>query len=215
MSLVDLARPLRCVHPARRSIVLTFPRPMLPFRGSELEPLVGARIPGDTGAAALTSTLVRQLPRHLDEDAAVGARLGTAVVDLLAVALAARIERSASLPADARARALLVRIHAFIEGRLSDPELTPAAVAAAHHISRRYLHRLFEHQQHSVAGVIRQRRLDRCRADLTNPATAGRPVAAIAARWGFGNAAHFNRIFRDTYGLPPGEYRHRFTSASA
>jgi transcriptional regulator GlxA family with amidase domain len=34
-----------------------------------------------------------------------------------------------------------------------------------------------------------------------------RPVSAIAARWGILNAAHFSRVFRDTYGLAPAEYR--------
>jgi AraC-like DNA-binding protein len=32
---------------------------------------------------------------------------------------------------------------------------------------------------------------------------ATRPVAAIAARWGFRSAIHFSRAFRARYGLPP------------
>jgi AraC-like DNA-binding protein len=32
-------------------------------------------------------------------------------------------------------------------------------------------------------------------------------VGAIAARWGLIDAAHFSRLFRAAYGLPPGEYR--------
>ncbi|MGH3774727.1 MAG: helix-turn-helix domain-containing protein [Pseudonocardiaceae bacterium] len=48
---------------------------------------------------------------------------------------------------------------------------------------------------------------DRCRRDLLDPALADRPVSAIATRWGYPNAAHFSRAFRDAYGLPPREYR--------
>jgi AraC-like DNA-binding protein len=32
-------------------------------------------------------------------------------------------------------------------------------------------------------------------------------VSAIAARWGLIDAAHFGRLFRAAYGLPPAEYR--------
>jgi AraC-like DNA-binding protein len=59
----------------------------------------------------------------------------------------------------------------------------------------------------SAAALIRQRRLDRCRRDLVDPALAARPVAATAARWGFVSVPHFHRLFRDTYGLPPAEFR--------
>ena len=36
---------------------------------------------------------------------------------------------------------------------------------------------------------------------------AERPVAAVAARWGFVDAAHFSRAFKTTYGVSPSEYR--------
>ncbi len=41
------------------------------------------------------------------------------------------------------------------------PQLSPAAVAAAHHISLRSLHQLFHDEGLTVAGWIRQRRLER------------------------------------------------------
>jgi AraC-like DNA-binding protein len=58
-----------------------------------------------------------------------------------------------------------------------------------------------------VAGWIRARRLERCRHDLADPGMAARPVAAIAARWGFTSAADFSRVFRAAHGVPPAEYR--------
>jgi len=95
----------------------------------------------------------------------------------------------------------------FIDQRLADPELSPSAIAAAHHISLRYLHKLFEAQPTTVSGWIRQRRLERCRRDLLDPALGDWSVSAIAARWGLIDAAHFGRLFRAAYGLPPAEYR--------
>ena len=54
---------------------------------------------------------------------------------------------------------------------------------------------------------IRHRRLERCRAELADPALAEEPVRAIAARWGLGNASHFAHAFRLAYGCSPQEYR--------
>lgn len=143
-----------------------------------------------------------------------GTRLGTAVLDLLTAALAARLERPSAVPAEVRRRALVTRIRAFIEARLPDTDLTPAVVADAHHVSLRYLHQLFEGEGEGVAGLIRQRRLARCRAGLLDPVLADRLVAATAARWGFASPAHFNRLFRQTYGLPPGEFRRRYAAST-
>jgi AraC-like DNA-binding protein len=98
-------------------------------------------------------------------------------------------------------------MHAFIEHRLGDPELSPGTVAAAHHISLRYLHKLFEGEQTTVADWIRRRRLERSRRDLLDPALRDRPVSATAVRWGLTDPAHFSRLFRAAYGMPPGEYR--------
>ncbi|WP_186404780.1 helix-turn-helix domain-containing protein [[Actinomadura] parvosata] len=123
--------------------------------------------------------------------------------------MAERLDQARSLPADARQRTLLMEVHAFIERRLGDAELDPATVAAAHHISVRYLHRLFESENTTVAAWIRQRRLERCRAELISGGKQS--VSTIGARWGLPDAAHFSRLFRQAYGMPPAEYRRAHT----
>jgi AraC-like DNA-binding protein len=105
------------------------------------------------------------------------------------------------------ASSLLRQIHAFIDQNLTDPDLTPAAVAAAVHISPRYLYQLLARQKVAAAALIRDRRLQACREDLADPAMREYPVSAIAARWGFSSAAHFSRVFRGVYGITPGQYR--------
>jgi AraC-like DNA-binding protein len=141
-----------------------------------------------------------------------GPRAITVELDVLATT-AERPADGAVLP-DVRHGDIVRRIHAYIDSHLGDPGLSPAVVAAAHHISLRYLHKLFEPEPHGVAGLIRQRRLERCRDGLLDPAQADRPVAGIAARWGFSSAAHFSRVFRDAYGMPPGEFRRAYLSPS-
>lgn len=209
-ALVDLSRPARWHMDSARIVAVLFPPALLPLSRDEVARLTALRIRGDRGAGALVSSLARQLVSHLDDwDGASGARFGTAIVDLLAAGLAARLDRGERVPERARKGALLARIRAFIEERLADPALSPGEIAAAHHISLRYLHRLFEEEQATVAGWIRRRRLERCRGDLLDPARTGEPVAAIGMRWGFRDPAHFNRRFRAAYGVPPGEYRRR------
>jgi AraC-like DNA-binding protein len=143
-----------------------------------------------------------------------GARLGAAVLDVLAVALATRLDRPARVPRETRQRALLRSIHALIEERLGDPALSPERIAAAQFISVRYLHRLFETQETTVADWIRRRRLERCAWDLLDPALRGEPVGAIGARWGLTNPAHFSHAFRAAYGVPPAEYRRAYAGGA-
>jgi AraC-like DNA-binding protein len=129
------------------------------------------------------------------------------MVDLVSAALAARLQRQDELPSAIWRQALLRQVTAYIERRLGDPGLSPATIAAAHHISLRYLYKLFEAQRIGVTGWIRQRRLERCRRDLLDPAMRLEPVSTVAARWGLTDPAHFSRAFRTPSGMPPAEYR--------
>ncbi len=128
------------------------------------------------------------------------------VLDLLATLFG---ERTGVLPTDPATvrRALLLSVHNWIEAHLADPDLGPAAIARANHISVRYLHKLFQDQGTSVARWVRERRLANCRRDLEDPALAQRGVQAIARRWGFEDPAHFSKIFKASFGDPPGAYR--------
>ena len=208
LALVDLSRPATWVSSDARYVAAVFPRSLLPLRVADVARLTPVRIPGDMGAGALVSSFACQLPMYLDGfTRSGGARLAGAVLDLLAVVLADRLDRTTELPVETRQGALLQRTYALIEERLGDPELSPGSIAAAQFISIRYLHKLFETQQTSVADWIRQRRLERCAHDLLDPALVGEPVGAIGARWGITNQAHFSRLFRARYGVPPSDYR--------
>ncbi|MFB6828386.1 helix-turn-helix domain-containing protein [Streptomyces hydrogenans] len=59
----------------------------------------------------------------------------------------------------------------------------------------------------TVAAVIRRRRLERCKQDLTDPRLDALPVAAIGARWGLSHPQGFSRAFRTMFEAAPGEYR--------
>jgi AraC-like DNA-binding protein len=102
---------------------------------------------------------------------------------------------------------MLLRIQSFIGQHLGDPGLSPAMIAAAHHISVRTLHKLYEAEGQPIAASIRRQRLERCHQDLLDPGLRDCPVSAVGARWGFRDTAAFGRVFRSAYGVPPGEYR--------
>jgi AraC-like DNA-binding protein len=208
---VDQDRPTRL-------LTFMFSPALLPLSRSRLPGLTATRFPATAGLGDLTSQFLLQLARNVDHySPAEAARLSTAALEVLATRLGRELELGEWGTPEARRHALLTTVQAFIQQHLGDCRLTPRAIAAAHHISLRSLHQLFHDEGLTVAGWIRQRRLERCRRDLADPALASRPVAAIAARWGFTSAADFSRAFRAIHGMPPAEYRRsaRLANASA
>ncbi|MGW3915013.1 AraC-like ligand-binding domain-containing protein [Streptomyces sp. NPDC005070] len=212
LMLWDTSRPSDNRMPATggqvRATILMLPRDIVPLRTQRLDRVLARRIPGGRGMASILSSFMTALE---DQGAACGPEelrhLGTVAVSLATACLAQHVDAEQQLPAEVRTQALLQRIHAFIEHNLGDPELSPPAVAAHHHISVRTLHQLFHDQGESVRARIRRRRLERCRDDLADSGLRARQVNAIAARWGFSGPVVFSRSFRDEYGLSPTEFR--------
>jgi AraC-like DNA-binding protein len=218
-AVVETNRPfeVRSVHDedCYDALMLVFPRALLPLPPSHLKELTAVRLGPDPGVGALTSGVLTQLAANIDHlQPAEGARLATTALEVLATRLAHELD-GVAVPPSVHQRALLTRIHAFIQQHLGDPELSPGVIAAANHVSLRYLQKLFQAEGTTVAGWIRACRLDRCRRDLLDPAFQARPVRAVAARWGLVDPRHFTCVFRATYGLPPGEYRRLHLGAAA
>jgi AraC-like DNA-binding protein len=138
--------------------------------------------------------------------------LGAASIELARalIASAAYTERySKPVLADT----LLTRIRAYVRQNLADPDLSPAGIAAAHHISQRYLYKLCARADFSLEQWIIGERLRAARDELTLPESRHRPIAVVARRWGFSDPTHFSRRFRAAYGLTPSDWR-RIAGAS-
>ncbi|GGN98005.1 AraC family transcriptional regulator [Actinoplanes lobatus] len=168
------------------SALLQFPKRMLPLPVRQVTGLCAVSLPGteDIGSllAAFLASLADDRTRCTERDTL---RLETIAVDLTTAVLAHHLERE-NPPLRSPTHTLYLRIIAFIEENLHHPELRPATIAAAHRISPRHLHRIF--QQHHPAGVaahIRTRRLDRARRDLADHRLDHLTIATIARRWGF------------------------------
>jgi AraC-like DNA-binding protein len=198
---LDTAGPIRIM-------TFMFPPALLPLAHGWRRDLCAVRIPATAGMGDLTSRFLLRLARNIDHySPAEAARVSTAALEVLATRLAQELDvRDWGTP-EARRQALLTTVQAFICQHLADPDLDPSAVAAAHHVSVRTLHQLFHDAGLTVAGWIRQRRLEACRRDLADTLQIARPVGAIATHWGFASASDFSRTFRAVHGMPPAEYR--------
>lgn len=188
-------------------IQVQFPRALLP-EPDLIDKLVGVRLAAQDGMRSLLSSYLHELAKptatYRKDQAGT---LATITIDLIAALIAHEVDAPGSLPAETRQRALLAQIHDFIHRHLGDAQLSPQMIANAHHISTRYLHKLFHAEGVTVAAWIRQRRLARCHHDLVDPHMRHRSINAIATRWGFTNNAHFSRVFRAAYGISPSDYR--------
>ncbi|GLP65755.1 AraC family transcriptional regulator [Streptomyces sp. TUS-ST3] len=218
LHLVESSRPydLRptddCERRAVKGVGVDFPRALLPLPPHQVHELLGQGLPGQEGVGALLAEFLVGLARQAETlQPADARRLGTVLLDLLSAWFAQLMDTEAALSPETRQKVTVERILTFIRQNLHDPELTPPVIAAAHHISLSYLHRIFQQrsQGETVAAWIRNRRLEGARRDLADPSLHGTPIHAIAARWGFLRASDFTRAFRAIHGQSPSEFRLR------
>jgi AraC-like DNA-binding protein len=201
----DSSRPyaIHAEEPFELHIVV-FPKVLLRPHTDRLCGRTAARIPGSGGVASLVGPFLADLVDRLDEGT-VGEGDADLAESLLGLLRALHSEAPAG--AALARRPLVDRVKAHIEAHLAEPGLGPDSIAAAHFISTRYLHKLFEAEDVTVSAWIRARRLDRCRRDLGDPALGASSIGAIGARWGFAQPDRFSRLFRAAYGASPSEYR--------
>ena len=208
-ALYDCSRPYTIEGVGNfRMLVCMLPRAVLGLEPTRVGRMTATRISGDGGIAWAVAPFLERLadlairgeaPRACD-------RVVESVVELVESLCASVIENDSGRSPSSRVE-LLLRAHAYAQSRLGDSSLAPGEIAAAVHVSKRYLHRLFEDDGSTVSSWIRQRRLEGFRRDLTDPSRRDEMVTNIGVRWGLTNPAHLSRLFRDAYGLSPTEYR--------
>ncbi|MEV7609679.1 helix-turn-helix domain-containing protein [Microbacterium sp. NPDC089320] len=207
LAVYDTDRPYSLVFDDDfRTMVVMFPKHLISLPSDMIGQLTAVRISGQGGLGGMVVPYLTQLAGNLDQLAGTtGARLAHSALDLVTTVFTRELGLD-EVSADPH-RALVQRIRSYIDRNLASTDLGPATIASAHFISTRHLHGLFQEQGVTVSTWIRTRRLEQCRRDLLDPMLADRPVAAIAARWGFVDAAHFSRAFKSAFGISPSEYR--------
>lgn len=143
-------------------------------------------------------------------DDAAAPEIGAASIEL-ARALLLSASRADGLARPVLAETLLTRVREYVRAHLTDPDLSPESVAAAHNISVRYLYKICSQASFSLEQWVIGERLRGARDELADAAAAGRTVAVIARRWGFSDTTHFGRRFRTAFGMTPSEWRRQTT----
>jgi AraC-like DNA-binding protein len=142
-----------------------------------------------------------------------GDRLGDKTTELLSHSLLEAVSdhlRNSGINMPKRQKLVdrrLSDIENFIKMNLSDPELSYDKVAISCGISPRYLCFLLKANNTSFSELVWKNRLPKARDWLVSPKTRDYPIHEIAYMSGFKSAAHFSRMFRATYGMPPRDYR--------
>lgn len=208
MAIYDTGRPYELRLQGRwTSAVLAFPRAAIGLPEHILAASMEHAYPLTDGPGAVLADFVRSAVRQHDSiHVAAATRLGEAGLHLIAGTLSEAATAVGDDIADA-SDAQRLQVLGYIRTHLADPNLTHAQVAAAHHMAARTLHRLFEHEPCTVTDYIRAQRLEAVHRDLADPLFRNRSIAALAARWGFTDQAHFTRAFRAWFGANPSQAR--------
>jgi AraC-like DNA-binding protein len=209
VALFDSTRPYEIEFQAAGAfehLIYRIPRLDLEARYPQIERATAVRIPAASFEGRLAAPYLRTLAAlPLPAPASNLERTAAAALEVLSAALAAA---AGIEPADfSRHTQLLTRIKQRMILRLDDPCLSPTVIAQECFISVRQLHRVFAQDGTSFGAFVREQRLRQCRIDLADTRLANRPIASIAARWGFPSAAHFTRAFRARYGVAPRGFR--------
>ncbi|MDI9883715.1 helix-turn-helix domain-containing protein [Streptomyces sp. HNM0645] len=204
--------------------LLRLPRLVLPVPQGDVSSVLAAPVRPPAGLSAVASPFLSAVARSAAHwPGSVRDRMAGHVADMLGTLIAehavgvrtptasaatesGRLAGTGTQGGTAATRDLASRIRTHISLHLSDPELSPGSIAAAHHVSVRHVHWLFSQEGVTVGGWIRERRLAEAARELARPGR-GDAVAVIAGRWGFVSASHFSRVFRSRYGMSPRAWR--------
>lgn len=99
------------------------------------------------------------------------------------------------------------RIKNYIAQNLREPTLSIELISNTLKISTPHLHRIFKNEPMSISHYIWSKRLQGCVKDLSEYSKSHESISTIAFSWGFNDAAHFSRVFKEHYGVSPSVWR--------
>jgi len=213
MMVVDLAYPSEISRASHRVITLFLPRARVRAACGDPAAFAG-RFLARSGMPAM---LRGHMKNTMDQAAALSSQQRVLAVNIasdmaLSILQAGSIlhaEPSAPPAMEAAATGLYHAAMMLIARDYVNPQLNPAGLAVALGCSRASLFRAFRAQEDSIAGAIWTARLTRAYALLR--ASEGRilPISEIAFCSGFHEITTFNKMFRNKYGMTPGDLRGR------
>ena len=205
LALYDSTRPFTFVMDQFYDVMVCMvPTRLLSTPADQLRHATAKRISGTSGSPALLVPFLSNLFARSDEF--VGEE--TEALMYTMASLVDAIVRGRAAPDRLAGDPHFVRALRFIDAHISDPTLGPESVATATAVSLSYLQKLFKQHEMSVAGHIREVRLQGCWRDLRSPLFAHLSVAAVGARWGLRDPTQLSRAFRARFDTSPMAHRH-------
>ncbi len=207
MTLYDATRPHRVHCPGEfAKLILSIPRTVLRDRVAGIDRCTALHISGTNGIGFVAANFLRSCATHADQlQAREFFTLSDQALDLLTLAITSVCPVDFNL---SRSRSVSINgIKTFIEQNLRDVDLDTSLITRQTGLSARYINSLFEDEGTSLMRYVWKRRLENCRKDMQNPVYAGHRLTDIAFRWGFNDATHFSRAFKQQFGCSPREFR--------
>lgn len=209
----DTSAPYRAVTCARAELLIALvPRTRL--AAPSIDPSCHVLQPRSTHCGA-SQVLFRSLISALDVMSAIATQsaeeLGACLVEIMRIAL---LEKASGCGSIAPGETPRERIESFVRTHLRDPDLSIEKIAANLRCTKRYLHKVFSKRGETLSQYIWSLRLECCAADLTNPRCADKSITELSYDWGFSDSAHFSRMFKIRFGVPPRTYRAMRTERS-
>ena len=134
-----------------------------------------------------------------------GRKLGAAITTMAWDALREQIETP---PVIGRRDELLMRVKAYIEGNLADPELSVEQNRARMQHFRSWAAPPFRRGSGRIRIALSLvASAHRCAEALRDPSQAHRSITDVCFSYGFSSSSHFSRLFKDRFGVPPVRYR--------
>lgn len=214
--LYDCTRPYELVFEdsIHDVAVMRLPRASLEAHVGNLQDLTATTVSAEGAAGNLLLSMVSTLRQNVDilhPASALG--ISEAITNVVAAGLrslpGANAHKSSNLSAYH-----IARIKSHLQENLRDPQLSVTSIALALKVTPGHLSRLFRTEPVPLSRLIWQWRLDACKRDLVDPRNGSRSVSDIAFSWGFNDAAHFSRCFKEQFGCAPREWRNQRAHAA-
>ncbi len=207
----DCTRPYELIFndPRHDVVVVRLPRSLLESHVGNLHQLTATTVRGGGAAGNLLLSMVDTLQRDIEclhPSSAMG--VSEAITNIIAAGLRSLPEANARKTSNLSAYHI-ARIKAYVIENLRDPLLSVTSIAQAMKVTPDHLSRLFRSEPVPLSRLIWQWRLEACKRDLIDPRFAARSVSDIAYSWGFNDATHFSRCFKEQFGCAPRDWRNQ------
>lgn len=185
-------------------IVISVPHIVFNAKVNNAETLLNKTLKCGSPLGRFVGSMIQQAWETEEQEDIFGDKMLSAILTMLRSAFeAASPEGNHAVQRDKKDSLTLVQ--QFIIEHIGDHYLSVESISQQFHMSSRTLSRLFSKENTSVMRWVWQQRIKvSYKLIMTNKDV---PISEIAHQNGFSNISHFNKMFKETYGLTPSQLR--------